>query len=60
MKRVKRVECFIVEDVISIKLDESFDYVLFFMECNGVDGLFVVDDEGRVVGVIIKKDIVVK
>lgn len=60
VKRVKRAERFIVEDVISIKPDESLDYALFLMERNGVDGLPVVDDEGRVVGVITKKDIAAK
>ncbi len=61
VKRVKRAECFIVEEVISIKPDESLDYALFLMERNGVDGLPVVDDDGKVVGgVITKKDIAAK
>ncbi|MBP1912417.1 IMP dehydrogenase [Thermococcus stetteri] len=60
VKRVKRAERFIVEEVISIKPDESLDYALFIMERNGVDGLPVVDDDGKVVGVITKKDIAAK
>jgi IMP dehydrogenase len=60
VKRVKRAERFIVEDVITIKPDESLDYALFLMERNGFDGLPVVDDEGKVVGVITKKDIAAK
>jgi IMP dehydrogenase len=60
VRRVKRAERFIVEDVISIKPDESLDYALFLMERNGVDGLPVVDDAGKVVGVITKEDIAAK
>ncbi|NJF25549.1 IMP dehydrogenase [Thermococcus sp. Bubb.Bath] len=60
VKRAKRAERFIVEDVIIIKPDESLDYALFLMERNGVDGLPVVDDSGRVVGIITKKDIAAK
>ncbi|ASJ03298.1 IMP dehydrogenase [Thermococcus profundus] len=60
VKKVKRAERFIVEDVISIGPEESLDYALFLMERNGVDGLPVVDDTGRVIGVITKKDIAAK
>jgi IMP dehydrogenase len=60
VRRVKRAERFIVEDVISIKPEESLDYALFLMERNSVDGLPVLDDTGRVVGVITKKDIAAK
>lgn len=57
VKRVKRAEKFIVEDVITIKPEETLDYALFLMEKNGIDGLPVVDDSGVVVGVVTKKDI---
>ncbi|WP_297549619.1 IMP dehydrogenase [Thermococcus sp.] len=59
VKKVKRAERFIVEDVISISPEETVDYALFLMEKNGIDGLPVIK-EGRVVGVISKKDIAVK
>ncbi|MDV3103969.1 IMP dehydrogenase [Thermococcus waiotapuensis] len=59
VKKVKRAERFIVEDVISISPEETVDYALFLMEKNDIDGLPVIDD-GKVVGVISKKDIAVK
>jgi len=59
VKKVKRAERFIVEDVISISPDETIDYALFLMEKKGVDGLPVVEN-GKVVGVVSKKDIAVK
>ncbi|GAB6134849.1 IMP dehydrogenase [Thermococcus prieurii] len=59
VRKVKRAERFIVEDVISISPDETIDYALFLMEKNDIDGLPVVED-GKVVGVISKKDIAVK
>ncbi|ACS33261.1 IMP dehydrogenase [Thermococcus gammatolerans] len=59
VKKVKRAERFIVEDVISISPDETVDYAIFLMERNDIDGLPVVED-GKVVGVISKKDIAVK
>jgi len=59
VKKVKRAERFIVENVISIPPDETIDYALFLMEKNGVDGLPVVEN-GKVVGVVSKKDIAVK
>ncbi|WP_457741464.1 IMP dehydrogenase [Thermococcus sp.] len=59
VRKVKRAERFIVEDVISISPEETVDYALFLMEKNDIDGLPVVED-GRVVGVISKKDIAVK
>lgn len=59
VKRVKRAERFIVEDVISIPPNETVEYALFLMERNDIDGLPVVDG-GKVVGVISKKDIAVK
>jgi IMP dehydrogenase len=57
VRKVKRAERFIVEDVITIGPDETLDYALFLMERNNIDGLPVVDGEGRVIGVITKKDI---
>jgi len=59
VRRVKRAERFIVEEVITIRPDETLDYALFLMEKNDIDGLPVVED-GRVVGVITKKDLAVK
>ncbi|WP_457750502.1 IMP dehydrogenase [Thermococcus sp.] len=59
VKKVKRAERFIVEEVISISPDETVDYALFLMEKNDIDGLPVVED-GKVVGVVSKKDIAVK
>ncbi|AAL80409.1 IMP dehydrogenase [Pyrococcus furiosus DSM 3638] len=56
VKRVKRAERFIVEDVITIAPDETIDYALFLMEKHGIDGLPVVEED-RVVGIITKKDI---
>ncbi len=58
--KVKRAEHFIVEDVITIAPEETLDYALFLMERNDIDGLPVVDGNGRVVGVITKKDIAAK
>ncbi len=59
IRRVKRAEGFIVEDVVSISPDETLDYALFLMEKKGIDGLPVVEDE-KVIGVISKKDIAAK
>lgn len=59
VRKVKRAERFIVEEVISISPDETVDYALFLMEKNDIDGLPVVED-GKVVGVISKKDIAVR
>ncbi len=59
VKKVKRAERFIVEDVISISPNETVDYALFLMEKNDIDGLPVLED-GKVIGVISKKDIAVK
>ncbi|BAA29380.1 IMP dehydrogenase [Pyrococcus horikoshii] len=56
VKRVKRAERLIVEDVITIAPDETVDFALFLMEKHGIDGLPVVEDE-KVVGIITKKDI---
>ncbi len=60
VKKVKRAERFIVEEVITIGPDESLDYALFLMERNDIDGLPVVDGNGRVVGIVTKKDIAAK
>lgn len=59
VKRVKRAERLIVEDVITIGPEETVDYALFIMEREGIDGLPVVDGE-RVVGILSKKDIAAK
>ncbi len=56
VKKVKRAERFIVEDVITVGPDESLDYALHLMEKNGIDGLPVVED-GKLIGIITKKDI---
>ncbi|ASJ08393.1 IMP dehydrogenase [Thermococcus siculi] len=60
VRKVKRAERFIVEEVITIGPNETLDYALFLMERNNIDGLPVVDGDGRVVGVITKKDIAAK
>ena len=59
VRRVKRAERFIVEDVITVSPDETLDYALFLMEKNDIDGLPVVEN-GRIVGIITKKDIAAK
>ncbi|GAB6100954.1 IMP dehydrogenase [Thermococcus atlanticus] len=59
VKRVKRAERLIVEDVITIGPEETVDYALFIMEREGIDGLPVVDGD-RVVGILSKKDIAAK
>ncbi|MFA4646890.1 IMP dehydrogenase [Pyrococcus kukulkanii] len=56
VKRVKKAERFIVEDVITISPDETVEFALFLMEKHDIDGLPVVED-GRVVGIISKTDI---
>ncbi|ACJ17375.1 inosine-5'-monophosphate dehydrogenase [Thermococcus onnurineus NA1] len=60
VKKVKRAERFIVEDVITIEPDETLDYALFLMEKNDIDGLPVVGEDGRIIGIITKKDIAAK
>ncbi len=60
VKKVKRAERFIVEDVITIGPDETLDYALFLMERNNIDGLPVIEEDGRIVGIITKKDIAAK
>ncbi|AEH25052.1 IMP dehydrogenase [Pyrococcus yayanosii] len=57
VKKVKRAERFIIEDIITIKPEETVEYALFLMEKNDIDGLPVVDDDGMVVGIVSKKDI---
>lgn len=59
VKKVKRAERFIIEDVITISPEETLDYVLFLMEKHDIDGLPVIKD-GRVVGIVSKKDIATK
>ncbi len=59
VRKVKRAERFIVEDVVTISPDESLDYALYLMEKNGIDGLPVVEEE-RLVGILTKKDIAAK
>ncbi|AFK22037.1 IMP dehydrogenase [Pyrococcus sp. ST04] len=56
VKRVKKAERFIVEDVITISPEETVEFALFLMEKHDIDGLPVVED-GKVVGIISKKDI---
>jgi len=60
VRKVKRAERFIVEDVITIGPDETLDYALFLMERNDIDGLPVIDGNGRITGIITKKDIAAK
>ncbi|ASJ11606.1 IMP dehydrogenase [Thermococcus thioreducens] len=60
VRKVKRAERFIVEDVITIGPDETLDYALFLMERNDIDGLPVVGEDGRIVGIVTKKDIAAK
>lgn len=60
VKKVKRAERFIVEDVITIEPDETLDYALFLMEKNDIDGLPVVGEDRKIIGIITKKDIAVK
>ncbi|NJE42880.1 IMP dehydrogenase [Thermococcus sp. GR6] len=60
VKKVKRAERFIVEDVITIEPDETLDYALFLMEKNDIDGLPVVGEDGKITGIITKKDIAAK
>ncbi len=59
VKKVKRAERFIIEDVITISPEETLDYALFLMEKHDIDGLPVIKD-GRVVGIVSKKDIATK
>ncbi|NJE11169.1 IMP dehydrogenase [Thermococcus sp. MAR1] len=60
VRKVKRAERFIVEDVITIGPDETLDYALFLMERNDIDGLPVVGEDGRIIGIVTKKDIAAK
>ncbi|ASI98301.1 IMP dehydrogenase [Thermococcus celer] len=60
VRKVKRAERFIVEDVITVGPGETLDYALFLMERNDVDGLPVVDENGRIAGIITKEDIAAK
>ncbi|ANF22649.1 IMP dehydrogenase [Thermococcus piezophilus] len=60
VKKVKRAERFIVEDVITIEPDETLDYALVLMEKNDIDGLPVVGEDRKIIGIITKKDIAVK
>ncbi|WP_297435969.1 IMP dehydrogenase [Thermococcus sp.] len=60
VRKVKRAERFIVEDVITIGPDETLDYALFLMERNDIDGLPVIDENGRIIGIVTKKDIAAK
>ncbi|WP_324735190.1 IMP dehydrogenase [Thermococcus sp. SY098] len=59
VKKVKRAERFIIEDVITISPEETLDYALFLMEKHDIDGLPVIKD-GKVVGIVSKKDIATK
>jgi len=59
VKRVKRAERLIVEDVITIGPEETVDYALFVMEREGIDGLPVVEGD-KIVGILSKKDIAAK
>ncbi|ADT85019.1 IMP dehydrogenase [Thermococcus barophilus] len=59
VKKVKKAERFIIEDVITISPDETLDYALFLMEKHDIDGLPVIKD-GKVVGIVSKKDIAAK
>ncbi|WP_297090080.1 IMP dehydrogenase [Thermococcus sp.] len=60
VRKVKRAERFIVEDVITIGSEETLDYALFLMERNDIDGLPVVGEDGRIAGIVTKKDIAAK
>ncbi|MCD6559362.1 MAG: IMP dehydrogenase [Palaeococcus sp.] len=59
VKRVKRAERLIVEEVITIGPEETVDYALFVMEREGIDGLPVVEGD-KIVGILSKKDIAAK
>ncbi|WP_461866226.1 IMP dehydrogenase [Thermococcus sp.] len=59
VRKVKRAERFMVEEVITVSPDETLDYALFLMEKNDIDGLPVVEND-RIVGIITKKDIAAK
>lgn len=59
VKKVKRAERFIVEEVITISPGENIDYALFLMEKEDIDGLPVVED-GKIVGIVTKSDIATK
>ncbi|ASJ03835.1 IMP dehydrogenase [Thermococcus barossii] len=60
VRKVKRAGRFIVEDVITIGPDETLDYALFLMERNDIDGLPVVGEDGKIAGIVTKKDIAAK
>ncbi|AHF81366.1 IMP dehydrogenase [Thermococcus paralvinellae] len=59
VKKVKRAERLIIEDVITISPEETVDYALFLMEREGIDGLPVIEGD-KVIGILSKKDIATK
>lgn len=57
VKKVKRSESFIIRDVITVKPNVTVGEASTYMKRYNISGLPVVDDEGRLVGIITGRDV---
>ena len=56
-RTVKRAESFIIRDVVTLTPDQTVGDALKIMEAKSISGLPVVDSEGRLVGIITRRDV---
>jgi len=56
-KRVKRAESFIIRDVVTVRPDQTVGEAIAIMREHDISGLPVVDDEGKLVGIVTARDV---
>jgi len=56
-RRVKRAESFIIRDVVTVKPDQTVGEAIGVMREHDISGLPVVDDRGRLIGIVTARDV---